>query len=67
MQYLLGDPLPALSNDYGGFASGLIAFNGTPKPTYDAYRLPLYLPGNGTTGGRLEVWGCARPAQLRDR
>ena len=53
MQYLLGDPLPAtLSNDYGGFASGLIAFNGTPKPTYDAYRLPLYLPVTATTERR---------------
>ncbi len=66
MQYLLGDPLPATrSNDYGGFASGLIAFNGTPKPTYDAYRLPLYLPVTATTSGNsLEVWGCARPAHV---
>ncbi len=66
MQYLLGDPEPAsLSTDYGGFASGLLTFNGTPKPTYDAYRLPLYLPVTTTTNGRsLEVWGCARPAHV---
>ena len=64
MQYLLADPLPALrSNDFGGFASGLIAFNGKPKATYDAYRLPLYMPVTTTSNGHsLEVWGCARPS-----
>jgi hypothetical protein len=66
MQYLFADPLPALiSNDYGGYASGLITYGGTRKPTYDAYRLPLYLPVTRTTRGRsLEVWGCARPAHV---
>jgi hypothetical protein len=65
-QYLLADPLPALfSNDFGGFASGLFTYQGKPKPTYDAYRLPLYLP-NTTAAPRqsLEVWGCARPSQF---
>lgn len=63
-QYLLQDALPALrSNQYGGFASGLVAFNGKNKADYYAYRVPIYLPV--TTVRRphtLEVWGCARPA-----
>jgi hypothetical protein len=65
-QYLLGDPEPATSSTaFGGFASGLLKFDGTPKPTYDAYRLPLYLPVRTTRRGlSLEVWGCARPAPL---
>ena len=69
MQYLLTDPLPAIrTNDYGGFASGLITFGGQPKATYDAYRLPLFLPVTSTQRGRsLEVWGCARPAKVASR
>ncbi len=63
-QYLLQDPLPALkSNDYGGFASGLITYGGQKKVTYAAYRLPIYMPTTTTRRGRsLEVWGCIRPA-----
>jgi hypothetical protein len=65
MQYLLYDPLPALpSNDYGGFASGLITFKGAQKATFPAWRLPLYLPVTSTRQGRsLEVWGCVRPSR----
>jgi hypothetical protein len=63
-QYLLGDPEPSTpSTAFGGFASGLLKFDGTPKATYNAYRLPLYLPVTSTRRGlSLEVWGCARPA-----
>jgi hypothetical protein len=65
-QYLLYDPLPALkSNDWGSFASGLINYGPrqVPKPTYYAWRMPLYLPVTTTTAGHsLEVWGCVRPA-----
>jgi hypothetical protein len=65
-QYLLYDPLPALkSNDWGSFASGLINWGPSqvPKPTYFAWRMPLYLPVTTATSGRsLEVWGCVRPA-----
>jgi hypothetical protein len=66
MQYLYGDPLPALAtNDYGGYATGLVNFNGTKKPTYYAYRMPLYLPKTSARrGARLEVWGAARPAHF---
>ena len=64
MQYLLHDPLPAVaSTDWGGFASGLLAYNGAQKPTYSAWRLPLYLPVTTAPAGHsLEVWGCLRPA-----
>jgi hypothetical protein len=65
MQYLLYDPNPRLAPEYGGFASGLIFYNGKRKPAYDAYRLPLFLPTTSAKSPRrsLEVWGCARPAQ----
>jgi hypothetical protein len=63
-QYLLQDPLPSLrSNDLGGFASGLLSYSGSPKATYGAWRLPLYMPRTiGRRGQSLEVWGCVRPA-----
>jgi hypothetical protein len=58
-QYLLVDP-PA-----DNFASGLEFKNGTHKPGFDAYRLPIMLPSTSTRRGRsLEVWGCARPAHF---
>lgn len=64
-QYLLLDPVrPNASNDYGGFASGLMLRNGSHKATYDAYRIPIYMPVTRTrsAGRRLEIWGAARPA-----
>lgn len=58
-QYLLVDP--PLSN----FASGLEFFGGAHKVTYDAYRLPLFLPNaSGRKGSPLEVWGAVRPAHF---
>jgi hypothetical protein len=62
-QYLLADPVPAhKSNDWGGFASGLLTVSQKPKPTYAAWRMPLYLPVTmARRGQRLEVWGCVRP------
>jgi hypothetical protein len=65
MQYLLYDPplYPVIPGD-GGFTSGLLFANGTAKPGYDAYRLPLYLPVTSARRGRsLELWGCVRPAR----
>lgn len=54
-QYLLVDPLA------GNFASGLLFSNNRRKPSFDAYRLPIYLPKTtGRRGGALEVWGDAR-------
>jgi hypothetical protein len=64
MQFLLYDPDPIHAPEYGGFASGLIFWSGRHKPSYDAYRLPIYLPVTSTQRGRsLEVWGDARPAR----
>jgi len=61
-QYLLGDP------PNGVFASGLKYANGTPKPGYDAFRMPVFLPVTSTrAGSALEVWGCVRPAQYARR
>ena len=66
MQYLLYDPNPTENvPEFGGFASGLIFYDGTRKPGYNDYRLPLYLPVTSTRRGRsLEVWGCVRPAHF---
>jgi hypothetical protein len=62
MQYLLRDPA-ANTGPYAGFASGLELPNGTHKATYDAYRLPVYMPKTSVTkGSSAEVWGAARPA-----
>jgi hypothetical protein len=60
-QYQLIDPPNA--NAFGGFATGLEFKDGTPKATYAAYRMPLYLPVTvAAKGHALEVWGCVRPA-----
>jgi hypothetical protein len=59
MQYLLID------GRGDAFQSGLEFPNGRHKPSYDAYRMPLYLPATSTRRGRtLEVWGCVRPAHF---
>jgi hypothetical protein len=59
-QYLLVDP------PNGGpshFVSGLEFADGSHKPSYDAWRLPIFLPVTHQGSGRsLEVWGCVRPA-----
>jgi hypothetical protein len=57
MQYLLLDPAS------GNFPSGLETSRGRRKATFDAFRMPLYLPSTSTRRGRtLEVWGDVRPA-----
>ena len=56
-QYLLIDPAA------GFFASALEFANGTPKPGYAAFRMPIFLPARATEAGHpLEVWGCVRPS-----
>ncbi len=62
-QYLLID------NPTGHFATGLEFPNGTPKPTYAAFRMPLYLPvTQASSGHTLEIWGCvARPTTPSSR
>src|SRR3954468_5017089 len=59
-QYLLTDdpprPGPRIAR-YSGFETGLRASNGTAKPAYDAFRLPLVV----TDYGRSDVlWGRVR-------
>jgi hypothetical protein len=56
-QYLLDDPSEPF------FDSGLRFASGAEKPTYAAFRMPLYLPVTTTASGHaLEVWGSVRPA-----
>jgi hypothetical protein len=57
-QYLLHDP-PA-----GNFASGLEFADGSPKPGFFAFRMPVYMPATTASKGQaLEVWGCVRPVR----
>ncbi|MGI8904847.1 MAG: hypothetical protein ACR2IP_14610 [Solirubrobacteraceae bacterium] len=61
-QYLLSDPAA------GNFPSGLQFADGKPKPSFDAYRLALYLPvGAASPGEPLEVWGHVRAARYARR
>jgi hypothetical protein len=60
-QYLLADdpprPGPRIAR-YSGFETGLRGSDGTAKPAYDAFRLPLV----ATDYGRSDViWGRVRP------
>ncbi len=56
-QYLITDSAA------GNFATGLRFANGTEKPGYGAFRMPIFLPvQRGARGQALEVWGCVRPA-----
>ena len=65
MQYLLYDP--AVTNG-ADFASGLLFRSGHPKPSYNAYRLSLFLPSTSARRGHsLEAWGDARPAPYEQR
>jgi hypothetical protein len=63
-QYLLMDP-PASSGS--NFVTGLEFANGTKKPSYAAYRMPIWLPHTRARRGQsLEVWGCVRPAHYAE-
>jgi hypothetical protein len=63
-QYLLADAPPGGGSPISSFASGLEFISGTPKPSFAAYRLPIWVPSVRAGHGRtLEVWGCARPAK----
>jgi hypothetical protein len=56
--YLLLDP-PV--NGPSEFTTGLEFASGALKPTFAAFRMPIYLPVTDQRGGGLEVWGCVRP------
>ena len=64
MQYLLADPPPIKGvSPYNGFASGLDFSNGSHKASYDAFRLPVYMPSTSfSRNSNAEIWGAARPA-----
>jgi hypothetical protein len=56
----LRDPGP--TSPFASFDNGLETETGQPKPAYDAYRLPLYLPTVALSRhASVEVWGAARP------
>jgi hypothetical protein len=68
-QFLLIDDGPNTSFPHSSplywstFQTGLIARNGTVKPGFVAYRMPLFMPATSHRGpGRLRVWGELRPA-----
>jgi hypothetical protein len=57
-QFLITDP-PGTTV----FGTGLKTATSQPKPTLDAFRMPLYLPVTSTTAKHpLLVWGDVRPA-----
>jgi hypothetical protein len=66
-QFLLVDSPPKAtaavgSREYWGvFDSGLVNLNGSRKPAYYSYRIPVWLP-NSRHGPRVAVWGQLRPA-----
>ncbi|HTU28534.1 MAG TPA: cellulase family glycosylhydrolase [Solirubrobacteraceae bacterium] len=60
-QYLLKDPQRLTG--VGLFASGLISANGAPKPAFNAYRMPVWMPQQTVKKGQNTlIWGGARPA-----
>ena len=59
-QYLLRDP-----PGHYPFSSGLETSRGKRKPTYNAFRMPLYMPKTTFSHTQaVTVWGEARPARF---
>jgi hypothetical protein len=60
-QYLMFDDPPnwVPGQRYGGFESGLRAWNGPAKPSLASFRLPLVVR---RTGARVSLWGLVRPS-----
>jgi hypothetical protein len=55
----------SLQDTSGAGAEGLIFASGQPKPSFDAYRLPLVIPATtAARGAPLELWGCIRPSHF---
>ncbi|MGZ4175393.1 MAG: hypothetical protein ACXVR1_07240 [Solirubrobacteraceae bacterium] len=68
MQYLLADPPAVKGQAYNGFASGLEFSSGAHKPSYDAFRLPVYMPTTSFShNSNEEIWGAARPAPFMSK
>jgi hypothetical protein len=63
-QYLFEDPPPIPHKRYTGFATGIETYSGKRKPGFYALRMAVWLPKTTQpSGGKLEVWGCVRPAK----
>ncbi len=66
-QFLLVDVAPPPSSSPSAaewlhsFTTGLMFYNGKPKPALAAYRIPIWLP-DARPGPRVSVWGELRPA-----
>jgi hypothetical protein len=71
-QFLLVDSAPKADAARGSrsfwstFQTGLIGFDGDPKPAYTAYRIPIFLP-DPRPGPRVMIWGQLRPGQRAGR
>jgi hypothetical protein len=64
-QYLLVDPQSTANST---FVTGLYFATGTPKPSFFAYRMPIFLPiSSAPSGQSIAVWGCVRPAGFAAR
>jgi hypothetical protein len=68
-QFLLVDSAPdkafprGSSGYWSTFQTGLEYLNGKPKPSFDAYLLPVYIPSpTFKSGGSVFVWAMLRPA-----
>jgi hypothetical protein len=67
-QFLLVDDRPRATATVGSrsywstFQTGLIGFDGKPKPAYTAFRMPLWVPAP-RHGQRVAIWGQLRLAQ----
>ncbi len=68
-QFLLRDAAPNAAYPVGSsrywstFQTGLEFVNGTKKPAFAAYRLPIWIvSGASAAGGKVTVWGMVRPA-----
>lgn len=66
-QFLLVDDGPRTSESVGSplywhtFQTGLLYLDRTKKPSYFAYRIPIWLP-SARHGRRVTIWGQLRPA-----
>ncbi len=64
-QYLLQDAPKKPGYLFSAFSTGLVYHDGAKKPSYGAYRMPLWLRSTRARRGQsLEVWGCVRPGKL---
>jgi hypothetical protein len=68
-QFLLYDSRPQTQYPVGSpqywqsFQTGLRYADGKPKPSFDSYRLPIFLPrATFDRGASVLVWGMLRPA-----